>query len=90
MRKQIRIQKKARRSDEPQTDVKIPREINPRTKKKLADSAEVEKILDELLKEAAVSLKKAAVKIKEAERLIQPFRYLPRVPNCEGRMIDLR
>lgn len=83
MRKRIRIQKKARRSDEPQTDVKIPREINPRTKKKLADSAA-------LIQEIEALLKEAATKIKEAERLIQPFRYLPRVPNCEGRMIVLR
>lgn len=84
MQKRICIQKKmARRREEEKADIVVSQKTNRENlKKKLRSSAELIKEIEPLLKEAAA-------KIKEAERLIQPFRYRPRVPNCEGRMIDL-
>lgn len=82
MRKRIRIQKKrTARRNEPREDIKVPQEINSRTKKKLADSAELVKKIDGLLKEASATQK--------TERPVQSLRYRPQIPNCEGRMIDL-
>lgn len=83
MQKRIRIQKKTARQPEEGVGAGVSQKTNrEKLKKKLRSSAELIKEIESLLQEAAA-------KIKEAERLVQPFRYLPRVPNCEGRMIDL-
>lgn len=84
-RVRVRIQKNsAERPEEEKADVGVLRKTRrEEIKKKL-------QISEELIKEVGALLKDAAAKIKEAERLAQPFRYLPRIPNCEGRMIDLR
>lgn len=82
-RVRVRIQKNpAQFREEEKADVGVPRKVNSRTKKTLTDSAEVIAKINELLKETAT-------KIRESSRPIQPFKYRPRVPNCEGRMTDL-
>ncbi len=82
--KQTRLQKRlVKRREETKVDTKLPAKVRPEIKKKLDSSKEVLKKIDELLKEASA-------KLKEVEQLKQALRYCPRVPNCEGRMIDLR
>lgn len=83
MRKRICVQKKATRRQKEKTDIGVPQKTNRKElKKKMETSAELIKAIEALLKDAAA-------KIKKAELPTQPFQYRPRVPNCEGYMIDL-
>lgn len=83
--KRIRTQKKpVRRREEVKTEVNVPKKTNSaEIKKKLESSEEVLKKIDELLEEVSA-------KVKEVSELSQSLCWKPRVPNCEGRMIDLR
>jgi seryl-tRNA synthetase len=98
MRKRIRIQiqKKARRRDEPQEDVKIPK-VRPEIKKKLTSAKEREKEIDALAKEEIELEKKMREFLLEIDEVMKQktpaewrLKYVPIARDCLGNPFDLR
>jgi seryl-tRNA synthetase len=96
MRKRIRIQKKTRRRDEPQEDVKIPK-VRPEINKKITSAKECEKKIADLAREEIdleKKMRELLLEIDEAMKQKTPaewrMKYVPIACDCLGNPFDLR